>query len=630
MHPMMNTQTNLRIIVIDDNPAIHLDFKKILLVDKIDDKLDALNKVLFDSEQNEHSFGLPSFQIDTASQGLEGVERVQQALADKNPYALAFVDIRMPPGLDGIETIKRIWEFDKDIQVVICTAYSDYTWEETIDNLGVSDNLLILKKPFDSTAVRQLACALTKKWQLTQDAKAYTDFLEKTVQERTASLLQQATHDPLTSLPNRLMLMDRLQQAIAIAHHHNSMFAVMFIDLDRFKLVNDSFSHEAGDKLLITLSERLRAITRAEDTIARLSGDEFIFVSLSQSLQKPENIITIASKILKEIMEAINIVNRDISITASIGISIYPKDSTNAEELLRDADMAMYHAKSLGGNQFQFYSTELQNNCLARLEMESDLRRALTNNEFYLDYQPQYDMKNNKLVGVEALIRWQHPKKGLLFPIDFIPIAEDTGLIVPIGDWVLKTACTQNKTWQDKGYPPFMIAVNMATKQFTQPDLVSKIKTILRETGSKAEYLEIEITENVILNNSYVIDTLNEIKKMGIHITLDDFGTGNSGLNYLRHVPIDRLKIDKTFIKNIDSNSSDEVIVQAIIAMANSLNVDVIAEGVENAAQVNFLKTKHCDKFQGYYFSKPISANEMEKLMHRWPDSGGKHHEWKA
>lgn len=738
-------QRRLRIIVIDDNPSIHQDFKKILMAKKKGGQFEKLNQLIFGNETQAPAPHLTSFHIDNASQGQEGVERIKQALTEGDPYALAFVDVRMPPGWDGIETIKHIWSLDKDIQIVICTAFSDYSWEETVQQLGMSDNLLILKKPFDSIAVRQLASALTKKWQLMQDAKVHMDLLEKTVLERTQSLNkslsltratlessyngmivventkkivdfnhyfiemwgvpvdlietndyaaiethmlsmqldtatflelinyfktspressvailklsdgrffecysqphllngelvgriwsfrditqrmdleekleQQATHDSLTALPNRTLLIDRIQQVIAQAQRHKGIFSIMFIDLDRFKLINDSFSHEAGDELLVALSNRFRAITRAEDTIARLSGDEFILVSLFQSVEKPENIINIASKLIDEISATINMVAHDITITASIGISVYPQDGTTASDLLRKADLAMYRAKALGGNQFQFYTAELNDQCLIRIEQEVDLRQALINNEFYLDYQPQYDDENKKLTAVEALIRWRHPKYGVLLPMDFIPLAEDTGLIVPIGEWVLRTACAQNKVWQDEGLSPFLMTINVATKQFMQPNLVNVIKAVLNETGLKAEYLEIEVTENVLISNPNVIDAIKKIKKLGVNIVLDDFGTGNSSLNYLRILPIDRLKIDKSFVQNIDSSRSDEMIIQAIIAMARSLNLDVIAEGVETIKQINFLKNQDCKKLQGYYFSKPVSANKLKSLIKQW------------
>lgn len=743
----MTNQAQLRIIVIDDNPAIYNDFKKILTPDKSGKRFIKLNKLLFGSETDISTLDLPQFQIDTASQGQEGVELIKRAKGSTDPYALAFVDIRMPPGWDGIETIKHIWEQDKDMQIVICTAYSDYSWEETIANLGMNDNLLILKKPFDSVAVRQLTYALTKKWQLMQDVRSHMSFLEKKVLEKTESLQHslsltratlessnngiivvdneqkvvdynsnfidmwqipntlieaknydqiqeimlsklseqtafmrfinsfkevpevadviviklsdgravecysqtqklndrsvgrvwsfqdithrmemeaklkyQATHDALTSLPNRLLLLDRIKQGIAHAARHKAMFSVMFIDLDRFKLINDSFSHETGDFFLKTVSRRLSEVCRQEDTIARLSGDEFILISLAESISKTEDIVKIAMRTLSAINESIRVNDREITITASIGISIYPQDGTYPEQLLCNADLAMYRAKSLGGNQFQFYTTELNEQSLIRLEQESELRSALGNDEFYLEYQPQYDVKQNKLVGVEALIRWNHPEKGLLLPMDFIPLAEDTGLIVPIGEWVLRTACEQNKAWQDKGFPPFLVAVNVSTKQFMQPNLVQTVETILKETGLSAEYLEIEITENVIISNMNVLETVNDLKKLGVKIVLDDFGTGNSGLSYLRNLPIDRLKIDKSFIDNIDVNRSDEVIIRAIIAMANSLYLDILAEGVESQEQITFLESENCAKFQGYYFSKPVDVNQIEQLLTKMTD----------
>lgn len=736
----MDKQTSFHIIVIDDNPAIQQDFKKILTTDSTGVQFDEINKLLFGSELSSQA-EMPSFEIDTASQGQTGVEHIQQAIEQGNPYTLAFVDVRIPPGWDGIETIKHIWELDKEIQIVICTAFSDYSWEETIAKLGMNDNLLILKKPFDSIAVRQLAAALTKKWQVMQNEKIRTEVLEKTVQEHAHSLQKslsvtcaalessyngvvivdsqgeivdcnnpfiemwkvpaplieakkyediqkhmlsqveekfskiitkfktsssdtcietlklkdgryfecysqphqlnnipmgrvwsfrditqpfaveaqlqpQLTHDSLTSLPNRILLIDRMKQVIAHAIRHKTMFSIMYIDLDRFKLINDSFGYKVGDELLIALSERLRTIIRGEDTIARLSGDEFVLVSI---ILKSDDIIKIVTKILGEICREFKIAERDLNITASVGISIYPQNGKTPEELLCNADLAMYRAKSLGGNKFQFYTDELNEKCLERLESESELRRALIKNEFFLEYQPQFDVKNKKLFSVEALIRWQHPKHGVVLPMDFIPLAEDTGLIVPMGEWVLKTACEQNKAWQDKGLPLFPVGVNVATKQFMKPHFVQEVKAILNETGLEAQYLEIEVTEHVLLNNINVIETIKKLKEIGVRIVLDNFGIGNSSLNYLRNLPIDRLKIDRSFIQKIDSNRSDEVIIQAIIAMADSLFLDVIATGVKNKTQLNFLEMKNCQKFQGHYFSKPVSADKIESLLKKWP-----------
>lgn len=619
----MDTQNNFRILIIDDNPAIHLDFQKILKMRKLTPTFNKLNQLVFGDKSESAETDFPSFQIDCASQGEEGIEYIQQALDQGEPYALAFVDVRMPPGLNGIETIKRIWASDKEIQIVICTAYSDYTWEETVDELGLTDNLLILKKPFDSISVRQLACSLTKKWRLMQESKNREKILEKTVEERTNSLQKtlimleyQSTHDSLTNLPNRALLVDRINHEIARAKRHNLMFAVIFIDLDRFKLINDSFNHESGDILLKQIAERLSKVTREEDTIARLSGDEFIFISVSSEVHKIEHVEHIAKKILDTFNESLQIADRDIIISASLGVSVYPQDGSTVEELLRNADLAMYRAKALGGSQFQLYTSELEEKSIVRLEKEFDLRRGLIENEFFLEYQPQYDMQEQKLIGVEALIRWRHPTQGILLPMDFIPLAEKTGLIVPIGEWVIRTACYQNKAWQDKGIQAFPVSVNIATKQFMQPDFITMIKDILKTSKLDPKYLKVEVTENVIINTVNVTDSINELKKLGVSIVLDDFGAANSGFNYLSKLPIDQLKIDHSFIQNINSKRSDEVILQAIIDMANNLHLDLVVEGVETTSQFKYLESHNCYKFQGFYFNKPMSADKLEKLVH--------------
>lgn len=618
----MDTQNNFRILIIDDSPAIHVDFQKILKMRELSPTFSKLNQLVFGDKLKSDVTDLPSFQIDCASQGEEGIQYIQRALDQGEPYALAFVDVRMPPGLNGIETIKRIWALDQEIQIVICTAYSDYTWEETIEELGLTDNLLILKKPFDSVSVRQLACSLTKKWRLMQESKNREKILEKTVEERTNTLQKtlmtleyQSTHDSLTNLPNRTLLVDRINHEIARSKRHNLMFAVIFIDLDRFKLINDSFSHESGDILLKTIAERLSKVTREEDTVARLSGDEFIFISASSEAHKIEHIALIAKKILDTFNESLRIADRDIIISASLGVSIYPQDGPNVEELLRHADLAMYRAKALGGNQFQLYTPELGKKCIAHLEKEFDLHRGLIENEFFLEYQPQYDIQKQKLIGVEALIRWRHPTQGILLPIDFIPLAEKTGLIIPIGEWVIKTACYQNKTWQDKGIQAFPVSVNITAKQFMQPNFITMIKNILKTSKLDPQYLKVEVTENVIINSVNVLDSISELKKLGVSIVLDDFGSGNSGFNYLSNLPIDQLKIDHSFIKNINSKRSDEVILQAIIDMANNLNLDLVVEGVETTSQLEYLESLNCYKFQGCYFNKPMSADKLENFV---------------
>lgn len=609
---MDETKYDFRIIIIDDNIEIHKDFLK-TLTKTARNELEDLEQELFDSPKElSDTIALPRFKIDTATQGQEGAALITKAIKDQEPYALAFVDIRMPPGWDGIETVKNIWAIDPDIHVVLCTAYSDYTWEETVQELGHSDNFLILKKPFDHIAVRQLAYALTRKWKLLREAQIYTKSLEQAVEKRTEELRYQATHDALTGLSNRVLLQDRMQQAMMGYQRYQTHFAILFFDLDRFKLVNDSLGHSAGDELLVTIAKRLLSAIRSFDTLSRLGGDEFVMIVTE--LNNIENIAKVANKLVSLIKEPLKIADYMFNITTSVGIAIYPQDGKEVDDLLRNADSAMYHAKKLGGDQFQFYSREMNEKVLEQLELESQLYQAMVRNQFTLWYQPQFHTKDNKLEAVEALIRWQHPSKGLLLPIDFIPIAERTGLIIPIGDWVIKEACLQNKRWQAKGFPPIRMAVNIASQQLNQSDFVQKIKDILIETGLEPHYFEIELSESAIIDSS-IIDKINELKAFGMQIALDDFGTGYSNLYHLRNLELNRLKIDRSFIHNIQFNRNDELIIQAIIAMAKSLNLEVLAEGVETQKQLDFLQGNECNQIQGFYFSKPLSATELTELL---------------
>jgi len=732
----MDNTNNFRIMVIDDNVAIHHDFIKILKTET-SDKLDNLSSELFGIRAD--SASLPQFQIDVASQGKEGVEKIKRAIEKGERYALAFVDVRMPPGWDGIETIKHIWELDKEIQVVICTAYSDYTWEETVSHLGKTDNLLILKKPFDNVSVRQLACALTTKWYLAQETRNYTANLQQQVADKTLSLQEslslvkstfdsssngilvinnegliidynqkmitllkipeeilltknkklfleyitdkvinyddliklcetskkaeeirtdtlkfkngqifecysqphklngenigrildfrditkraklqqelehQAKHDSLTGLGNRILLHEKMKSAINLSKQDKTKFAAIFIDFNRFKLINDSLTHMVGDELLKNVAIRLQSAIQSNDTLCRLGGDEFVIIL--RNAEKRADIEAKVNELLEIFNKPFELVGRKVTLTASMGISIYPEDGETANILLRNADMAMYQAKGKKGNYFQFYQPEMSIRTMAELDQEADLRQAIANEEFFLCYQPQINLSTNRLCAVEALIRWRHPTKGILLPIDFIPLAEDIGLIMPIGEWVIRKACQQNKAWQDQGLPPMRMAVNVSAQQLKQQNLVEVIQKILQETGISPEYLEIELTENVILSNRSVIDVVVKLKKLGVMIAIDDFGTGYSSLSYLEELPMDRLKIDSSFIKHIHSATDDEVIIRAVIAMAQNLHLEVIAEGVETNNQLNFLKKHECGEVQGFYFSKPLSGDEIESYL---------------
>lgn len=422
-----------------------------------------------------------------------------------------------------------------------------------------------------------------------------------------------AHHDTLTDCPNRALMRDRLHVALAQAQRWETVVAAFFIDLDRFKLVNDTLGHQAGDMLLQNVAARLRQCTREGDTVARLGGDEFMVIL--PNVRNPQAAATVAQKILHSLELPIQISGQDVFISASMGVSLYPADARNADELIRNADAAMYSAKRLGRNSYQFYTNDLNVQVRERLTLERGLRLAEQRNEFRLLYQPKIDLGRRTITGFEALVRWHHPDLGLVSPDRFIPIAEETGLIVPIGEWVLRTACEQIRAWRAEGYE-LQVAVNLSARQFRQTNLAQTINQILLESGVPPEYLEIEITESDVMENAEgAIATLDELKGKGINISIDDFGTGYSSLSYLKRFPLDILKIDRSFVRDIPSNGDDAAIVEAIIALARSLEIKVVAEGVETESQVEFLNRSGCDFAQGYFFSPPVGPDEVPRLL---------------
>jgi diguanylate cyclase (GGDEF)-like protein/PAS domain S-box-containing protein len=430
-----------------------------------------------------------------------------------------------------------------------------------------------------------------------------------------AELLQrQATHDPLTGLANRSLLRDRITQSIAQARRTGRRMAVLFLDLDRFKVVNDSFGHPTGDCLLKLVAERLCSLVRESDTVARLGGDEFAI--LLANLARSEDAGVVAQKVLTALSLPLNAEGRELHVSASIGVSVYPEDGDSGEALLKNADAAMYRAKEVGHNGFQFYVQEMGIQARQRMELETALHGALGRQEFRLHYQPQVDLKSGRISGVEALIRWTHPVLGVIPPVRFIPLAEETGLIVPIGEWVLGTACVQAKSWHDAGYGDLSMAVNLSARQFQQNDMAETVRRVLAETGLAAEHLELELTETLLMQDSEtVVNALRKLKTIGVTLSLDDFGTGYSSLSYLKRFPIDVIKIDRSFISDLAGNADDASIACAIIAMAKILKMKTIAEGVETAEQLGFLTANHCDAIQGYYFSRPLPAEEISAQL---------------
>ncbi|MDO9049552.1 MAG: EAL domain-containing protein [Methylobacter sp.] len=423
-----------------------------------------------------------------------------------------------------------------------------------------------------------------------------------------------AHHDALTDLPNRILLNDRLAQSIALAHRQGKQFAVMFMDLDRFKHINDSLGHEVGDQLLLSVAQRMVSCVRHSDTISRQGGDEFVL--LLHSIEHAEDAALSAQKMLTALALPHSIGQHDLHISVSIGISIYPDDGRDAETLIKSADTAMYYAKENGRNNYRFFEQNM-NALAAELQaIEANLRRALERQEFVLYYQPKINLHNSAIVGVEALIRWQHPELGLLLPEQFVFIAEDCGLILPMGRWVLREACLQARIWQQAGLPPITIAVNISALEFRDNKFLENIRATLEDTCLEPRYLQLELTESVLMRDADSANSvLHALADLGVKLAIDDFGTGYSSLIYLRRFPIDTLKIDQSFVNQMISNPEDASIISAVISMGKSLKKQVIAEGVETSEQSAFLQAQHCDEGQGYYFGRPMVAEALAALL---------------
>jgi diguanylate cyclase (GGDEF)-like protein/PAS domain S-box-containing protein len=472
-------------------------------------------------------------------------------------------------------------------------------------------------------------------WNRTKDGRAYPEWLNisevrdgnnaiinyiglfSDISELRASqdrLDFEAHHDALTGLPNRVLFHDRLEQVLARAHRHGEGVALLFIDLDHFKVVNDTLGHETGDLLLQEVAQRLVGCLREEDTVARMGGDEFVVIQ--QGITQPGEAGLLVTRLLREVSQPLALAGHNMAVSLSVGISLYPQDGEDVSTLLKNADTAMYRAKELGRNGYQYYSIEMSTAGVERLELESDLHRALERGELLLHYQPQVDLRDGRIIGAEALARWQHPDRGVIPPAIFIPLAEDIGLIGAIGEWALNTACTDAKAWQMAGLPPLRMAVNVSGRQIGNDYIVEKVAAALKRSGLKPQFLEIEVTESVVMKDATrAISTLNALKELGVALAIDDFGTGYSSLSYLKRFPIDKLKIDKSFVDGLPEDQDDAAIATAIIALAHSLKRTVIAEGVETESQRAFLCAHGCDEMQGYLFSKPLPAQQFVELL---------------
>jgi diguanylate cyclase (GGDEF)-like protein len=555
--------------------------------------------------------------MDSAMQGRDGVELARAALAEGRPYSVAFVDMRMPPGWDGLETVEQLWKIDPDVQVVICSAYTDYDWLELLARLGHSDKLIVVKKPFEPIEILQCANALSQKWQKGRALKRHVESLELVVTDRTSGLeaanrqlRHLASHDVLTGLPNRMLLDDRIAQAIAHSQRHSHEFSVLVIDLDRFKLINDSLGHRAGDELLREVAQRLKSAVRAVDTTARVGGDEFV-VLLDGPVTHAEA-VEIGTRAIKAMEPSLRLLGIDVHMSASIGIAFYPRDGASVDALLARADAAMYSAKERGRNNLQCYAEGMSTMTQDRVKFESELHEALRNRQFELHYQPKVDTLTGRVNSAEALIRWRHPQRGLVPPNEFISIADECGLLDAIGEWVLFEACRQAKAWQSEGLPSLRVAVNLAPSQFRLTNLVDQIRRALEASDLNPQLLEVELTETAVMSDAEEsIQILEAISRMGVLVSVDDFGTGYSSMSYLRRFPIDKLKIDRCFVDQMTRRPEDASIVQAIISLAHSLHLKVIAEGVETPEQLALLAKLGCDQYQGFHFSAALEPTQF-------------------
>jgi len=611
-----------RILLIDDNEAIHGDFRKVLggeADESARTELAVLEAALFGEARKVQT--RPNFEIDSAYQGQEGVEMARIAIAAERPYSMAFIDMRMPPGWDGLQTIEALWAVDPDVQVVICSAHTDYDWSEVVERLQHSDRLLVLRKPAEPIEVLQCATALSRKWHNERFVREQMERLEQVITVRTSGLeaanrqlRHLATHDALTGLPNRVLLDDRLTQAVAHADRDGRSFALMVCDLDRFKLVNDSLGHGAGDELLQEVAHRLTGLVRTVDTVARLGGDEFVL--LITSIQDPEDAKRLAARAIEVLQAPVRIAGIDVHTSPSIGIAFYPADGRTVQALTAHADAAMYCAKQRGRGNVQCFEVGMNAGSEDRVQLESDLHNAIALKQFQLYYQPKVNTATGTVRSAEALIRWLHPERGLIPPDAFIPLAEECGLIGAIGEWVVREACRQARAWQDSGMAPLRISVNLSPSQFRGSGLTQTIRNALDEAGLHPQYLEVELTESAVMSEpEESIAILEQLSAMGVLVSVDDFGTGYSSMSYLRRFPIDKLKIDRVFINEIASRPEDASIVRAIVSLAHSLRLKVVAEGVETPAQLEFLKNVGCDEYQGFHFSRPVPAIEFERLV---------------
>jgi diguanylate cyclase (GGDEF)-like protein len=532
----------------------------------------------------------------------------------KQTFDLVISDIDMG-GMSGLELVPRVHALSPDTVVVMISGNQDLEFAIRALRVGAFD---YITKPIDLRHVEASVERALQHSELLKEKRLYKEQIEELLQQRTAQVDWLAYYDTVTQLPNRALFEDRLTQAVSVAKASGQSLGVLFISLDQFKKVNDSLGHGSGDSLLREFAERLKSCITRSDTVARFGNDEFAL--LKTGIDGTTDVIETIASLSQVLRFSFDLPGHELYATASVGVSLFPFDGDDCETLLKNAGAALYRAKKSGGANYQFFTADMHELAARRLALETNLRRAIQNEEFLLHYQPRVSVDSLAITGVEALVRWQHPQLGLVSPSEFIPLAEDTGLILPIGEWVLRKACEQNRRWQQEGFAPIRMAVNISARQFHDQDLSETVIRILHESQLAPNYLDLELTESSIMQNAeFAAGVLTRWKNMGINISIDDFGTGFSSLASLKRLPIDALKIDQSFVRDATTDQDDAEIVMAITTLAHNLRLKVVAEGVETEEQLRFLQLLRCDEIQGFFFSKPLPADALVSLFDSVP-----------
>lgn len=529
---------------------------------------------------------------------------------DRKSFDLVLSDIDMG-GMSGLDLVPRVHSISPDTVVLMISGHNEIETAIKAMRAGAFD---YISKPLDIRHVEAAVERALSHCYLLKDRRRYKEQLETLLQQRTAEVDRLAYYDTITQLPNRTLFEDRLAQAVAIAKSEHQTLGVLFISFDQFKKVNDTLGHDSGDRVLCEFAKRLRSCLAETDTVARFGSDEFAV--LQTRVQDANEIVETIGSLSQLLKFAFEVDEQELFATASVGVSLFPLDGEDTQNLLKNAGAALYKAKRSGGANYQFYTADMHSLAVRRLALETNLRRAIQNEEFLLHYQPRVCVDSLMVTGVEALVRWQHPQLGLISPAEFIPLAEDTGLIVQVGEWVLRNACLQAMRWQQSGFSPIQMAVNISGRQFQEHDLAAIVIQVLDETRLAPQLLELELTESSIMQNAELAaGVLQTLKGMGVRISIDDFGTGYSSLASLKRLPIDALKIDQSFVRDATTDPDDASLVMAIITLAHNLRLKVIAEGVETEEQLRFLHLLRCDEIQGYLFSKPLPADSLVSLL---------------